>query len=658
MADYLTTDTELTSVANAIRTKGGTSASLVYPAGFVSAIQNIPSGGTDVSDTTATASDVRTGKYFYTAAGVKTQGSIANGSATTPATTITANPSISVSSSGLITATNSKTQSVTPTVSAGYVASGTAGTITVGGSNTSQLTTQAAQTITPTTTDQTIASGKYLTGTQTIKGDANLIAANIAKDVTIFGVTGTHEGGGGGGGSTDGDVVFIDYDGTIVDAKTKAEINAMSSDSELPANPSHTGLTAQGWNWTVAQLKAQLTAMPDQKVYVGQMYVTASGKTEIDVTMPECRLNPVLTISVNGTVSVDWGDGTTPDTVTGTSETTRKEQSHTYASAGNYTISITAVSGTYAFYGSSTYTLLRKNATGNENRVYSNCVRSIRLGTGAKIGNNAFAYCYSLTSITIPSGVTSIGNSAISYCYSLTSVIIPSSVTSIGSSAFSSCYYLTNVTIPSTVTSIGDSVFYYCQSLTNVTIPSTVTSIGNNAFYACYSLTGITIPSGVTSIGNSTFGSCRSFTGIIIPSGVTSIGDSAFSSCQSLTSVTIPSTVTSIDSSAFTACHSLSSITIPNGVTSIGTTAFQNCYSLPSITIPSSVTSIGNNAFQNCYGVKEYHVLPTTVPTGGTTMFNNIVSDCIIYVPVGKLTTYQTATNWSTYASKMQEEPT
>lgn len=41
MADYLTTDTELTSVANAIRTKGGTSASLVYPTGFVTAIGNI-----------------------------------------------------------------------------------------------------------------------------------------------------------------------------------------------------------------------------------------------------------------------------------------------------------------------------------------------------------------------------------------------------------------------------------------------------------------------------------------------------------------------------------------------------------------------------------------------------------------------------------------
>lgn len=123
-----------------------------------------------------------------------------SGSASTPATSITANPSISVSSGGLITATASASKSVTPTVSAGYVSTGTAGTVTVSGSNTSQLTTQAAQTITPSTTNQTIASGKYLTGTQTILGDANLLPENIKKDVSIFNVVGTLESGGGGSG--------------------------------------------------------------------------------------------------------------------------------------------------------------------------------------------------------------------------------------------------------------------------------------------------------------------------------------------------------------------------------------------------------------------------------------------------------------------------
>ena len=147
------------------------------------------------SDLTASGDTVTAPAGYYASSASK---SVSSGSASTPATTITANPSISVSSGGLITASVSASQSVTPTVSAGYVSSGTAGTVSVSGSNTSQLTTQAAQTITPTTTNQTIASGKYLTGTQTILGDANLVAENIADGVTIFGVTGTHQGGGGG----------------------------------------------------------------------------------------------------------------------------------------------------------------------------------------------------------------------------------------------------------------------------------------------------------------------------------------------------------------------------------------------------------------------------------------------------------------------------
>ena len=113
-----------------------------------------------------------------------------------------ATPSISVNSSGLITAS--------ATQSAGYVSSGTK-------SATKQLTTQAAKTVTPTTSNQTaVASGRYTTGAITVKGDANLKAENIKSGVSIFGVDGTYEGsggssGGGGGFEDNTDVCSVVY---------------------------------------------------------------------------------------------------------------------------------------------------------------------------------------------------------------------------------------------------------------------------------------------------------------------------------------------------------------------------------------------------------------------------------------------------------------
>ena len=461
--------------------------------------------------------------------------------------------------------------------------------------------------------------------------------------------------GGGGGGASKKQINFIDYDGTIVQSYTSAE---WANVSALPDNPSHTGLVAQGWNWTKARIDAQLTAFPDGDIWVGQMYITESGDTEIDVRFSDsARLSPILTICVNGTVTVDWGDNTTPDTVTGTSLSTRQAVSHTYASAGNYSIVIHVVSGSFQFYGSTSYQLLRKNTTQNENRIYANCVESVRFGNGVtSIGSYAFNNCYSLTSVTIPNTVTSIDTYAFYYCYSLPSITIPSSVTSVGSFTLSMCYSLKSVALPRNITSIGNNAFYDCYSLTNITIPSTVTSIGTSAFAYCYSLLSITIPRGVRSIGGTAFRECHALASVTIANGVKSIGDDAFTNCSSLPSITIPSSVTSIGGGAFGYCRSLPSITIPSSVTSIGDYAFRECGSLASLTIPSSVTSIGSNAFNSCYGMAEYHILPTNVPTLGTAAFANITSDCKIYVPAGTLSDYQAANNWSTYASYMVEE--
>lgn len=137
------------------------------------------------ADLSASGDTVTAPAGYYASSASK---SVASGSAATPATTITATPTISVNSStGVITASVSASQSVTPTVSAGYVSTGTAGTITASGSDTEQMSVQAAQTIHPSTSDQTIASGRYLTGNQTIKAVtvSGLSASNILSGVTV-----------------------------------------------------------------------------------------------------------------------------------------------------------------------------------------------------------------------------------------------------------------------------------------------------------------------------------------------------------------------------------------------------------------------------------------------------------------------------------------
>ena len=140
--------------------------------------------------------------------------------------------------------------------------------------------------------------------------------------------------------------------------------------------------------------------------------------------------------------------------------------------------------------------------------------------------------------------------------------------------AFYNYVNLTSVTIPSSVTSIGDYAFYYCKSLTSVTIPNSVTSIGEWAFYGCKSIEAVYITD-IAAWCNISFSDYYSnplyyaknlylngqlVTELVIPEGVTTIGDYAFYYCKSLTSITIPDSVTSIGDYAFSSCTSLTSI--------------------------------------------------------------------------------------------------
>ena len=290
-----------------------------------------------------------------------------------------------------------------------------------------------------------------------------------------------------------------------------------------------------------------------------------------------------------------------------------------------------------------------------------------------------------------------IGAHAFSGCRSLTSLTLPSGVTSIGESAFTGCSGLTSLTLPSCITTIDDCTFYGCSGLTSLTLPSSVTSIGGSAFYGCRSLTSLTLPSGVTSIGDYAFSGCRSLTSLTLPSSVTSsIGRWVFDGCynlkecnyfidsdletylahthdwgyipvdeikyyhngQELTKLEIPSGVDKIGSYSFYKGVNLTSLTLPSSVTTIGYSAFRGCSGLTSLTLPSCVTSIGDSAFEGCSGLTSIYVSwESPLPINASIFEYANTKKCILYVPKGTYDDYWLS-NWGIFENIVEYDAT
>ena len=439
------------------------------------------------------------------------------------------------------------------------------------------------------------------------------VTENDTYDTTNYNsITVNVSGGGGGGGSSSNVVNFYDYDGTIVQSYSAADFANLSA---MPANPTHEGLTAQGWNWSLADAKTYVSKYG--KLNIGQMYITSDGKTRLYYFIPKdnLTLNLDLALDEDTELDVDWGDGT--EHTTWTSNDGDDSKSHEYSDSGRYTVAISVVSGGFSCKssGDDDYTLKMVEFGSNVTSIRYDAVRCKK----------------ALSSITIPNSVTSIGSSAFSYCHGLSSITIPSSVESIGYEVFYECYALSSITIPDSITRIEYNMFEYCRALSSITIPSSVESIDNNAFMYCSALSSITFSDGVTSIGMS-----------------------VFYECSALSSITIPNSVESIDSSAFSYCHGLSSITISDSVTSIEDGAFYECYALSSITIPSSVESIGYEVFYECYALSSITFESTTPPELNEDL--QLPTTCIIRVPQGTLSDYTSASNYPDPSSYTYEE--
>lgn len=114
----------------------------------------------------------------------------------------------------------------------------------------SGVTKKSAATYTPKTSDQSIAASQYLSGAQTIKGDANLVAGNIKSGVSIFGVTGTYAGGGSSGGSGNNNVEAY----AVTD--TNPSVNFKRTDGTIKIWGYGTMTSSSGWGGQTTSLIA------------------------------------------------------------------------------------------------------------------------------------------------------------------------------------------------------------------------------------------------------------------------------------------------------------------------------------------------------------------------------------------------------------------
>lgn len=388
------------------------------------------------------------------------------------------------------------------------------------------------------------------------------------------------------------DVVFIDYNGTIVTSYTASEFAALSA---MPANPSHVGLTAQGWNWTLADAKTYVAS--HGALIIGQNYTTSDGKTRIYLNFTDQNMIGLpfyirLCTTVKNGVTIAWGDGETEVTTVDANKS--GVYNHTYSAPGKYVLTLECTSGTfYLGYAGSNHGIFHVNGT-LESDVAAMAVTAIEVG--------------------------------------------------------------------SNVTSLKQQGFTRTQNLQTISIPTTLTDFGGttgNVFNQAISLRCLVLPSGTVGLYG---GSLPSLTFLSVPKSLSVLGTM---NGDNLRALTLPEAEW-VASKNWT-LRKAERIIIPGTYTTLGGggtngRCFTDARYCRKFVVPASVTTINDYALCDNAGLTELHLLPTSVPTLANTRGISVYpSNRVIYVPYSAdhsvLAAYQAATNWSTYASQMQEEP-
>lgn len=451
----------------------------------------------------------------------------------------------------------------------------------------------------------------YSANSVTIFKPENLVPENIAKDVNIAGIIGTHEGG----GSIEGvaTVTFCNYDGTELYSRpvfigddcpepvAQGKINTPTKESDVQYN-----YTFNGWSDTLggsASSTALKNITADKTVYAGYktslVYYTVrfyDGDTlmqESQVAYGETATPPSterdgyefvgwipssLVIKADTDFYGEWETLTEPYII------------YEYDNSGNPT------SAAFMLYRT-----LPQNVLGIDTYVKNTTITTLDFSGSPDlktIEEKAIRGLSGVTHIVIPDSVTTLKPQIFYDCDNLTSITIGKNVSAIEGGLTSGSGKLTTISVADGNESykVIDNVLYSKDGTTLVhyaigksgdayTIIDGTTNILPYAFYGTKNLRTITVPNSVTEIGDRAFNNAYWVTNFILPDTLTSIGYRAFASCGKMTSIILPDTLTNIGSRAFEQCNSLASLTIPQNVTHIGAYLFANAGSkLTSVT--------------------------------------------------------------------------
>ena len=270
------------------------------------------------------------------------------------------------------------------------------------------------------------------------------------------------------------------------------------------------------------------------------------------------------------------------------------------------------------------------------------------------IGTRAFAYCSSLTSITLPfvgESADSTFNTHFSYIFGASThdnseLYVPSSLTTviitaedeIRDYAFAGCRSISNIALPTTLKSIGEHAFDSCAALSSAAIPDSVSTIGSHAFYKCVALSEVRLPEneGFTVIDEYTFAYCANIRSLTIPASVREIRSCAIARCEMLSSLTVNSEgLTSVGQQAFDGCKQLTSVSL--NAQSIGKGAFKDCQRLESVNLGADTATISEYAFSGCTSLLEF-AIPENVSKIGESAFEGCSALTRVTIPNGRIT--------------------